>query len=259
MADDRRLPLISFTGSIPTGRKVAGTVASRLGRTILELGGNNAIIVTENADLELATRGILFAAVGTAGQRCTTTRRIIAHESVVDELTNRLVKAYKSVPIGDPLDEKTLLGPLITDRAIDQMTRAIETARSDGGEVLVGGGRREDVGQNFVEPTIIRMPKQTDIVKEETFAPILYVMSYRDFDEALTACGRRKHFCPPPGQIVVSQMSTSAHQARKSAGRLVAKRIPAAVANPALMHGKPICAARPIRSTGLLTCPLRRV
>ncbi len=185
MAEDRRLSLISFTGSIPTGRKVAGTVAGRLGRTILELGGNNAIIVTENADLELATRGILFAAVGTAGQRCTTTRRIIAHESIVDELTDRLVKAYKSVPIGDPLDEKTLLGPLITDRAISQMMRAIETARSNGGEVLAGGGRREDVGQNFVEPTIIRMPKQTDIVKEETFAPVLYVMSYRDFDEAL--------------------------------------------------------------------------
>lgn len=185
MAEDRRLPLISFTGSIPTGRKVAGTVAGRLGRTILELGGNNAIIVTENADLELATRGILFAAVGTAGQRCTTTRRIIVHESIVDELTDRLVKAYKSVPVGDPLDEKTLLGPLITDRAISQMMRAVETARSDGGEVLVGGGRRDDVGQNFVEPTIIRMPKQTDIVKEETFAPILYVMSYRDFDQAL--------------------------------------------------------------------------
>ena len=185
MSADRRLPLVSFTGSIPTGRKVAATVAERLGRTVLELGGNNAIVVTESADLELTTRGILFGAVGTAGQRCTSTRRIIAHESVVDTLTDELVKAYKQVPIGDPLVDGTLMGPLVTDRAVHGMMQAIEQAVAEGGEVLVGGVSREDLGPQFVEPTIIRMPRQTEIVTEETFAPILYILSYSDLNEAM--------------------------------------------------------------------------
>jgi aldehyde dehydrogenase (NAD+) len=186
MSNDTRLPLVSFTGSIPTGRKVATAVASRLGRSLLELGGNNAIVVTENADLDLATRGILFGAVGTAGQRCTSTRRIIAHESVVDTLTDRLVRAYKQVPIGNPLDSKTLMGPLVTHRAVEAMMRAIDHAVEQGGEVLTGGNTREDIGENYVEPTIIRMPAQTPIVEEETFAPILYILSYGDLEEALT-------------------------------------------------------------------------
>ncbi|MFW6182840.1 MAG: aldehyde dehydrogenase family protein [Chloroflexota bacterium] len=185
MINDRRLPLISFTGSIPTGRHVAKTVAGRLGRTILELGGNNAIIVDENADLDLALRAVLFGAVGTAGQRCTSTRRLIVHENVVDELTDRLVRAYKQVNIGDPLDEETLMGPLVTEAAVEAMFRAIEQAEESGGEVLVGGKRRSELGATFVEPTIIRMPQQADIVKEETFAPILYVMSYTDWDQAM--------------------------------------------------------------------------
>lgn len=185
MTEDRRLPLVSFTGSIPTGRKVAAAVAGRLGRTILELGGNNAIIVTENADLQMATRGILFGAVGTAGQRCTSTRRIIAHESIVGTLTEKLVNAYQQVKLGDPLEDGTLVGPLVTTQAVDKMMQAIEEAKANGGEVLYGGRRREDVGPNFVEPTIIRMPAQAEIVKEETFAPILYVMSYQDLDEAM--------------------------------------------------------------------------
>ncbi len=185
MTQDERLPLISFTGSIPTGRKVAQAVAGRLGRTILELGGNNAIIVTENADLDLATRAILFGAVGTAGQRCTSTRRIIAHRSIVESLLNRLVKAYRQVPLGNPLAKGTLLGPLITETAVKKMMAALDQAKQEGGRVLIGGKPRPDLGPNFVEPAIVQMPGQTSIVKEETFAPILYVMSYSSLDEAV--------------------------------------------------------------------------
>ncbi|HHW87324.1 MAG TPA: aldehyde dehydrogenase family protein [Chloroflexi bacterium] len=185
MAEDSRLPLISFTGSIPTGRRVAQTVAGRLGRPLLELGGNNAIIVSDKADLDLAVRAILFGAVGTAGQRCTSTRRIIAHEAVVDELTARLIKAYQQVRIGDPLQPGTLMGPLVTTRAVEAMLRAVARAVADGGEVLTGGKARPDIGPQFVEPTIIRMPAQTAIVREETFAPILYILTYRTLEEAI--------------------------------------------------------------------------
>jgi len=185
MIDDERLPLISFTGSTRTGRKVSQAVAARFGRSILELGGNNAIIVSDKADLDLAVRAIVFGAVGTAGQRCTTTRRIIAHKKISKALTERLVKAYASVPIGDPLEPSTLVGPLATPSAVDKMMAAIEQATAQGGKVLVGGQRRTDVGPNFVEPTIIKMPKQIDVVCEETFAPILYVMDYRTLDEAV--------------------------------------------------------------------------
>ena len=185
MLEDTRLPLISFTGSIPTGRHVAQTVAGRLGRTILELGGNNAIIVDRNADLDLATRAVLFGAVGTAGQRCTSTRRLIVHEEVVGELTDRLVRAYEQVQIGDPLAEGTLMGPLVTSDAVEEMFSALEQARADGGEILAGGKMRPDLGPNFVEPTIVLMPEQTPIVMQETFAPILYILRYRELDEAL--------------------------------------------------------------------------
>jgi aldehyde dehydrogenase (NAD+) len=185
MLEDQRLPLISFTGSIPTGRHVAKTVAERLGRTILELGGNNAIIVDSNADLDLATRAVLFGAVGTAGQRCTSTRRLIVHEEVVEELTGRLKRAYEQVQIGDPLAEDTLMGPLITSHAVEEMFSALEQARADGGEIIAGGKVRADLGPNFVEPTIVLMPEQTPIVMQETFAPVLYVLPYRDLEEAL--------------------------------------------------------------------------
>jgi aldehyde dehydrogenase (NAD+) len=185
MINDDRLPLISFTGSIRVGKHVAKAVASRLGRSILELGGNNGIIVTEDANLDLAVRGIAFGAVGTAGQRCTSTRRIIAHNSIVGELTDRLVKAYKSVPIGDPMNDGVLMGPLVSEKSVQNYFSAIETAQADGGEVLVGGNTIPEKGANFVEPTIIRMPKQTPLVCEETFAPILYIMSYDTVDEAI--------------------------------------------------------------------------
>ncbi|MCB8944943.1 MAG: aldehyde dehydrogenase family protein [Ardenticatenaceae bacterium] len=185
LSQDARLPLVSFTGSIPTGRKVAQTVSQRLGRTLLELGGNNAIIVAPDANLDLATRGILFGAVGTAGQRCTSTRRIIMHKDIAADLTNRLVKAYKQVPIGNPLEEGTLMGPLATATAVSAMQRALNQAVNEGGEILTGGSRREDLGPQFVEPTIVKMPAQTDIVREETFAPILYLLEYETIDEAL--------------------------------------------------------------------------
>jgi aldehyde dehydrogenase (NAD+) len=185
LSQDRRLPLVSFTGSIPTGRKVAQTVAERLGRTLLELGGNNAIIVAPDANLDLATRGILFGSVGTAGQRCTSTRRIIMHKDIAADLTKRLVQGYKQVPIGDPLQEGTLMGPLATETAVAAMQHAINQAVSEGGEVLIGGNRRQDLGPQFVEPTIIKMPAQSDIVKEETFAPILYLLEYDSIEEAL--------------------------------------------------------------------------
>jgi len=186
MLDDTRLPLISFTGSTRVGRIVSERVARRFGRTILELGGNNAIIVTDGADLDMATRAILFGAVGTAGQRCTTTRRIIAHKSVQQNLTARLVDAYSQVPIGNPLEDSTLMGPLVNGTAVEAMMDAIAQALSEGGELLYGGKILEDKGQNFVQPAIIKMPSQTEIVKHETFAPILYLMDYENMDDAIT-------------------------------------------------------------------------
>jgi aldehyde dehydrogenase (NAD+) len=164
---------------------VAEVVARRFGRTILELGGNNAIVVTEDANLDLATRAILFGAVGTAGQRCTSTRRIIVHKRIAKTLTDRLVKAYGQVRIGDPLDPHTLMGPLVTPEAVTDMTKALEQVKAEGGEILCGGTTRPDLGPQFVEPTIVRMPSQTDIVKTETFAPILYVLEYDDFEQAI--------------------------------------------------------------------------
>ncbi len=186
MLDDTRLPLISFTGSTRVGRIVSERVARRFGRTILELGGNNAIIVTDGADLEMATRAILFGAVGTAGQRCTTTRRIIAHNSVEQGLTARLVDAYAQVRIGDPLEDSTLMGPLVNGTAVEVMMDAIAQAQSEGGELLYGGKVLEEKGQNYVQPAIIKMPAQTEIVKHETFAPILYLLDYENMEDAIS-------------------------------------------------------------------------
>ncbi len=185
LTEDPRLPLISFTGSIPTGRRVAQTVAGRLGRSLLELGGNNAIIVTPDADLDLAVRGIVFGAVGTAGQRCTSTRRLIMHTSIAAELTERLVRAYQQVNLGDPLAEGTLMGPLVTETAVSAMQHALQQAQQEGGQILVGGHTRPDLGPQFVEPTIVKMPGQTAVVTTETFAPILYLLAYETLDEAL--------------------------------------------------------------------------
>ncbi len=185
MLEDPRLSLISFTGSVRVGRHVASTVGQRLGRTILELGGNNAIVVTSHADLDLSIRAILFGAVGTAGQRCTTTRRIIVHRSISEELTRRLVSAYQQVSVGDPIDTQTLMGPLVDESAVSQMMEALKRAHEQGGEILTGGNPRPDLGACFVEPTIVRMPGQTPLVCEETFAPILYLLEFDTMDEAI--------------------------------------------------------------------------
>jgi len=185
MLNDHHLALISFTGSTAIGQHVAEAVARRFGRTILELGGNNAVIVTEEANLDLATRAILFGAVGTAGQRCTSTRRVIVHKSIAQELGQRLVDAYRQVRIGDPLDPAVLMGPLITADAVEDMFKALAQAEADGGQVIFGARRRPEIGPQFVEPTIIRMPSQTDLVKRETFAPILYILEYESFEDAL--------------------------------------------------------------------------
>jgi aldehyde dehydrogenase (NAD+) len=188
LVDSPDVALVSATGSERMGAQVGPRVAARLGRFLLELGGNNAAVVAPSADLELAARGIVFAAAGTAGQRCTTMRRLIVQEEVVDELVGRLSDVFGRLPIGDPFASGTLLGPLINERAHRGMIEALSEARDQGGDVLVGGGRREAERYPeayYVEPTLVRMPAQTELVRRETFAPILYVMSYREFDEAI--------------------------------------------------------------------------
>jgi aldehyde dehydrogenase (NAD+) len=184
MTADRRIPLVSATGSCNMGRIVGPAVAQRMGRTILELGGNNAIIVMDDADLDLAVRAALFSAVGTAGQRCTSLRRLLVHRAIADKVVTRLAEAYRQVVIGDPLEEGTLMGPVISERAIDPMMDALEIARSQGGEIVVGGNRIERSGF-FVEPTIVKVPKDASITQDETFAPILWVMEFDTLDEAI--------------------------------------------------------------------------
>jgi aldehyde dehydrogenase (NAD+) len=204
MIADRRLPLISATGSCRMGRHVGKVVAERLGRSLLELGGNNAIIVMPDADLDLAVRGIVFGAVGTAGQRCTTTRRLLVHKDIVQTITERLVKAYESVPIGDPLDPDTLMGPLINQKAVEGMRDALEQVKAEGCEILCGGCEPSAVGHQrstdsrkptvdslsggyFVSPTIVKIPrgKVPAITKDETFAPILYIFEIDSIEQAI--------------------------------------------------------------------------
>jgi len=189
MLEDARLPLISFTGSTGVGRRVASTVAQRFGRTILELGGNNAIVLMDDADLELAIPAILFGSVGTAGQRCTTTRRLLVHEKIADEVERRLVRAYEQVRIGNAAHEKTLCGPLVSGGAVTEMQEALAKVRAEGGQVLYGGERVQltgaEAGGNFVKPAIVRAENRFAIVQQETFAPILYVMRVKDMDDAI--------------------------------------------------------------------------
>ncbi|MFG0331267.1 MAG: aldehyde dehydrogenase family protein [Phycisphaerales bacterium] len=188
MISDRRLPLISATGSCRMGRVVGEAVAKRLGRCLLELGGNNAIIVMDDADIDLALRAVVFGAVGTAGQRCTTTRRLFLQRGIADEFIDRLKGAYTAVldRIGDPLDPETLMGPVIHAEAIDAMARAIEQAQAQGGELIFGGDRLDRPG-HFVEPAIVRGPMSMPIAHEETFAPLLYVFEFDEIDEAVIA------------------------------------------------------------------------
>jgi aldehyde dehydrogenase (NAD+) len=182
--DDRRVALVSFTGSTLIGRQIAVRVAERLGKCLLELGGNNAVIVDETANLNLAVPAIVFGAVGTAGQRCTTTRRVLVHRSRAAELERRLIAAYGQVRIGDPLQPDTLMGPLIDAGAVTRYLAAIDAARSQGGTLLYGGSALPRPG-NFVEPAIVRASAETAIVRSETFAPILYLLSYDSFEEAV--------------------------------------------------------------------------
>jgi aldehyde dehydrogenase (NAD+) len=185
MAKDPRIALVSATGSTRMGKLVAQNVAARLGKSLFELGGNNAIIVTEHADLKLAIPAIVFGAVGTAGQRCTTTRRLIVHASKVESLTESLVKAFAQIRIGDPLDSNNHMGPLIDADAVSQYQKSIAQAITEGGEVLYGGQPIPELGTCYVQPTLIKMKSQSAVVCHETFAPILYIMSYETLDEAI--------------------------------------------------------------------------
>ena len=188
MLDDKRVPLISFTGSIPMGRRVAEHVGRRLGRTILELGGNNAIIITDSADLDLTLRAVVFGAVGTAGQRCTTTRRLIIHEKVYDQIVERLIKAYQQISIGNPLEDGILMGPMVDQAAIETMQEALDQLKKQGGKILYGGEILENEnlkGGYYVRPCIAQAENHYEIVQHETFAPILYVMKYHTKEEAL--------------------------------------------------------------------------
>ncbi|APW59880.1 aldehyde dehydrogenase family protein [Paludisphaera borealis] len=184
MLTDARLPLISATGSCRMGYHVAEVVGRRLGRTILELGGNNSVIVAPSADLDMAIRGVVFAAVGTAGQRCTTARRLIVHESLHEQVIERLAKAYRSLSIGDPWQGGVLVGPLIHEQAVEAMQSALRQAEAQGGTVVCGGKRLDRPGC-FIEPALVRVLRGMPIVGEETFAPILYVITYREFEEAV--------------------------------------------------------------------------
>ena len=189
MLNDARVPLVSFTGSTAVGRKVAGQVAQRFGRTILELGGNNALAIMDDADLDLALPAVLFGSVGTAGQRCTTTRRLLVHEKIADEVERRLVRAYGGIRIGDPCADGTLCGPLVTPEAVAEMQNALAKVKALGGTVLYGGEKLTLAGNlaggNFVRPAIVRAQNEWPIVQEETFAPILYVIRVKDLDDAI--------------------------------------------------------------------------
>lgn len=187
LVSDKRLPVISATGSTAMGRKVGPRVAERFGKSILELGGNNAMIVAPSADLDMAVRAIVFSAVGTAGQRCTSLRRVIVHESLVGDLLPKLQAAYKTIPVGDPLNEANLVGPLIDQMSFDAMQKSLAQAKDEGGQIT--GGMRLDIdgasNAFYVRPAIAVMPGQSDVVKTETFAPIAYIMTYTDLDEAI--------------------------------------------------------------------------
>jgi aldehyde dehydrogenase (NAD+) len=186
LVDDPRVALVSATGSTRMGREVGPRVAARFGRSLLELGGNNAVVLAPSADLDLAVDSMVFAAAGTAGQRCTTLRRLIVHSAVADEVVDRLARAYASLPVGDPNDAGTLVGPLIRERSWDAMRAALDEAVTDGGALVAGGERVEvGVGGCYVRPALVRMPAQTPVVLRETFAPILYVLTYDDFGDAL--------------------------------------------------------------------------
>ena len=185
IVSDPRVALVSYTGSVATGRRVGVKVQERFGRALLELGGNNAAIVTPSADVDNAIRAVLFGAVGTAGQRCTSTRRLVLHESVYDRAVARLVEAYPRIPVGDPRDERTLVGPLVDADAVAEMQRALARANAEGGTILVGGAPLDRKGGCYAAPCVVAAKPDMQIVRDETFAPILYALRYRTLDEAI--------------------------------------------------------------------------
>lgn len=185
LTSDERIPLISATGSIRMGKEVAKVVGGRLGKTILELGGNNAIVISKEADLEMTIRAVVFGAVGTAGQRCTSTRRLIIHESVYDQVKERLMSIYQNLTPGNPLDEGTLVGPLIDQDAVSMMKSALKKVVEEGGRVVCGGEAVKELEGNYVKPALCEVENHYEIVQEETFAPILYLMKYKTLDEAI--------------------------------------------------------------------------
>ena len=184
LVDDRRIDLLSFTGSCEVGKKVGKNVAARMGKYLLELGGNNAIIVDESANFDITVPGIVFGSVGTAGQRCTTTRRVLVHESRFTELKEKLVHAYQQIPIGDPLDQKTLMGPLIDEKSVQNVEAAVNKVRESGGEILCGGERVGSKG-HFISPIIATAENEWDIVQDETFGPLLYLIPCKSLDDAI--------------------------------------------------------------------------
>ena len=184
LVDDRRIDLLSFTGSCEVGKKVGKNVAARMGKFLLELGGNNAIIVDESANFDITVPGIVFGSVGTAGQRCTTTRRVLVHESRFTELKEKLVHAYQQIPIGDPLDQKTLMGPLIDEKSVQNVEAAVNKVRESGGEILCGGERVGSKG-HFISPIIATAENEWDIVQDETFGPLLYLIPCKSLDDAI--------------------------------------------------------------------------
>lgn len=198
MLEDKRLPLISFTGSTAVGRRVGTTVAERFGRTILELGGNNAVVVMDDADLDMAIPAIVFGAVGTAGQRCTSTRRVLVHEAIADDVEERLIRAYGQVRVGDPSQETTLCGPLVNAGAVEAMEQAVAAVQAEGGELIHGGGVAEGGelagGGHYVNPAIVRAENHYATVQEETFAPILYLIRVSGIEDAIA-----KHNAVPQG------------------------------------------------------------
>jgi aldehyde dehydrogenase (NAD+) len=182
---DRRVPLISATGSVRMGKIVGPKVQERMGRTILELSGNNAIIVSNKADLDMATRAIVFGAAGTAGQRCTSTRRVYAHRDVIEELTGKLARAYAGIRVGNPLESGVLVGPLIDEEAVQNVLVAVEKVRQAGGAVLTGGNALPELGPNYMQPTIARVKPDFPLLKDETFGPLLYLIEYKDLEDAV--------------------------------------------------------------------------
>jgi aldehyde dehydrogenase (NAD+) len=188
MCENENVPLVSATGSVRMGKAVGKTVSERLGRALLELGGNNAIIISENANLDMAIRGALFGAVGTAGQRCTTTRRLIIHESVYEEVKSRLKKAYSNLNIGNPLDQTNHVGPLIDKLAVKAYSNALRKVRQEGGKMVVSGGVLKGKGFQsgcYVKPAVAEVKNHFEIVQQETFAPILYLLKYKSIEEAI--------------------------------------------------------------------------